>query len=60
MEVSEARLERVQQDGAEAEGPGENLLRKSRKAKLGSSPVPGSRSKPVLPPIPPGQTNTNP
>ncbi|XP_072774576.1 leucine-rich repeat and guanylate kinase domain-containing protein isoform X4 [Taeniopygia guttata] len=31
---------------------GENLLRKSSKAKLGSSPV--------LPRIPPGQTNTNP
>ncbi|XP_023803990.1 uncharacterized protein LOC111945553 [Cyanistes caeruleus] len=46
--------------------PGENFLRKSSKANLGSSSVPqlqsqpGSHSKPVLPPIPPGQKSTDP
>lgn len=47
---------------ADAEAPGENLQRKSSKAKSGSSPLqtqPGSHSKPVLPPIPPGRKSTN-
>ncbi|XP_039919242.1 leucine-rich repeat and guanylate kinase domain-containing protein isoform X3 [Hirundo rustica] len=70
----EAKAERQQPGGAGkgagtskgTEAPGENLQRKPSKAKLGSSPVPqlqsqpGSRSKPVLPPIPPGRKSTNP
>ncbi|XP_041908173.1 leucine-rich repeat and guanylate kinase domain-containing protein isoform X3 [Corvus kubaryi] len=48
-----------------AEAPGENLQRKSSKAKLGSSAEPqlqtqpGSHSKAVLPPIPAGRKSTN-
>ncbi|XP_068045535.1 leucine-rich repeat and guanylate kinase domain-containing protein [Anomalospiza imberbis] len=57
--VEEASLQR-RFSAAQAEGRGEDLLRKSSKAKLGSSAVPGSRSKPVLPPIPPGWKSTNP
>ncbi|XP_026696797.1 leucine-rich repeat and guanylate kinase domain-containing protein [Athene cunicularia] len=50
----------------ETETPSDNLQRKYSKSKAGSSHVPqlitwpGSHSKPVLPPIPPGQKRTNP
>ncbi|XP_066040601.1 leucine-rich repeat and guanylate kinase domain-containing protein [Chamaea fasciata] len=70
----EAKAEHQEPGGAgkgadtskETEVPGGNLQRKSSRAKLGSSPGPqlqprpGSHSKPVLPPIPPGRKSTNP
>ncbi|XP_063253205.1 leucine-rich repeat and guanylate kinase domain-containing protein isoform X2 [Prinia subflava] len=72
-EAGEAKAEHQEPGGAgkgleskESAEPGENLQRKSSKAKLGSSPVPqlqpqpGSHSKPVLPPIPPGRKSSNP
>ncbi|KAM4782541.1 leucine-rich repeat and guanylate kinase domain-containing protein isoform 2-T2 [Cyanocitta cristata] len=69
----EAKAEHQEPGGAgkgvdtskDAEVPGENLQRRSSKAKLGSSAEPqlqtqpGSHSKPVLPPIPAGRKSTN-
>ncbi|XP_068859918.1 leucine-rich repeat and guanylate kinase domain-containing protein isoform X2 [Aphelocoma coerulescens] len=69
----EAKAEHQEPGGAgkgvdtskDAEVPGENLQRRSNKAKLGSSAEPqlqtqpGSHSKPVLPPIPAGRKSTN-